>query len=1048
MKLRSLPAALPSATILTVALAALAARGDDDPPPELPPPASKEIDYERDVAPILSRSCYRCHGEKKHNGGLALHVRERLMEGGDEGPVVVEGKSAESRLIHSVARTDPDYPMPPEGEGDPLSPAEVGVLRAWIDQGAKWSADGSESAKTASIKSDHWSFQPPRRTEPPAVRRGDWARNAIDRFVLARLDKEGLEPSPEADRPTLIRRLSLDLIGLPPTPAEIDAFVADDRPDAYERLVDRLLDSPYYGEHWGRHWLDRARYADTNGYEKDRERSIWPYRDWVVRAINRDMPFDRFTIEQIAGDMLPDPSPDQVVATGFHRNTMINEEGGIDVEEFRFASVVDRVATTGAVWLGLTVGCAQCHTHKYDPITHREYYSLFAFLNNADEPEIEVPDPDVAARRAEIEAEARRLEAALEAQYPPDGPESLKAKLEAWEKTVKPAQWTILKPSKLVSRKHATLAVQPDGSVLASGDKPNNDVYEFEAPVDRPGITAVRLEVLPDPSLPDGGPGRAPLFLVGDFLLTEFQAAAVGPDGQASPLKIARATEDYAAKGRSAALAVDGVTDTGWGVNGQIGQPHAAVFELERSPDAGPDRPATLKITMHQEFIHQTTIGRFRLSATTDARPVAASGVPAEVEEILLVEPGERTDDQRQRLKTHYLAIAPELAKAREPIAKLRRSMPKPATTMVMHERSPENARTTNIHKRGEFLKLGDPVEPGVPAVLHPLPPGAKLDRLTLARWLVDERNPLVGRVIMNQVWQAYFGRGLVSTPEDFGTQGAKPTHPELLDWLATEFLRQGWSLKAMHREVVTSATYRQSSKATPEQIARDPLNTLLARGPRFRVGAETIRDVALAASGLLATRMEGPSVHPPQPEGATALAYGQEAWPTSVGRDRYRRGLYTFLKRTAPYASFITMDAPTSETACLRRERSNTPLQALTMLNDDVFVEAARALARRLVREAPAPTAEARIGLAFRLCLGRTPRPEELSRISAFYADQLARLRAGELDASRIAGAEGSKPPASPLLAVPEGVDLNELAAWTTVARVMLNLDETVTKE
>jgi mono/diheme cytochrome c family protein len=1043
MKLRSLPAVWPLAFTFIVAFGVPAAQADD-PKPELPPAASQPVDYARDVAPILSRSCYRCHGESKHKGGLALHVKDRLMAGGDEGPVVVVGKSAESRLIHSVARTDPDYPMPPEGSGDPLTPAEVGLLRAWIDQGAKWPDAASDSTGSTAIKSDHWSFQPPKRPEPPAVKRADWPRNPIDRFILARLDKEGLEPSPEADRSTLIRRLSLDLIGLPPTPAEIDAFVADARPDAYERLVDRLLASPQHGEAWGRHWLDRARYADTNGYEKDRERSIWPYRDWVVRSINRDMPFDQFTIEQLAGDLLPNPSADQLTATGFHRNTMINEEGGIDVEEFRFASVVDRVATTGAVWLGLTVGCAQCHTHKYDPITHREYYRLFAFLNNADEPEIDVPDPAVAARRAEIEAEAQRLEANLATQYPREGPESLSAKLAAWEKTLKPAHWTILKPTKLDSRKHATLTVQPDGSVLASGDKPNNDVYEVEIQTDLPGISAVRLEVLPDPSLPDGGPGRAPLFMVGDFLLTEFQAAVVGADGKATPLKISKATEDYAASGRSAALAVDGVTDTGWSVTGQIGKPHAAVFAFERGPDVVAGRPTTLRITMNQEFIHQTTIGRFRLSATTDAGPVVASGVPADIEDVLLIEPAKRTEDQQRRLTSHYLTIAPELAKAREPIAKLRQSAPRLATTMVMRERRPEHARTTNIHKRGEFLKLGEEVEPGVPAVLHPLPPDAPLNRLTLARWLVDDRNPLVGRVIMNQVWQTYFGRGLVTTPEDFGVQGAKPTHPELLDWLATELPRQEWSLKAMHRAIVTSATYRQSSKASHEQLARDPANAFLARGPRFRVGAETIRDVALAASGLLAMKMEGPSVHPPQPDGVTSLAYGQEAWPTSVGRDRYRRGLYTFLKRTSPYASFITMDAPTSETTCLRRERSNTPLQALTMLNDAVFVEAAQALARRIVREAPAPTVEARMGFAFRLCLGRLPRAEELSRITAFYSDQLARFRGGELDASKIAGAK----PDEPLLAVPDGADLNELAAWTTVARVLLNLDETVTKE
>jgi hypothetical protein len=1018
--------------------------GDDGPTGQLPPLAARAVDFARDVAPILSKSCHRCHGPKKQEGGLALHVPDRALAGGDGGPVLVPGKSADSRLIRYVAGLDEENQMPPEGAGEPLSPGQVGLLRAWIDQGAKWPVATGRQARA----NDHWSFQPPRRPPLPKVKGSDWPRNPIDHFVLARLEKEGLGPSPEADRTTLIRRLSLDLVGLPPTPEETDAFLADDRPDAYERLVDRLLASPYHGECWGRNWLDRARYADTNGYEKDRERSIWPYRDWVIRAINRDLPFDRFTIEQIAGDLLPDASLEQQVATGFHRNTMINEEGGIDVEEFRYAATVDRLNTTGTVWLGLTVGCAQCHSHKYDPITQREYYRLLAFLDNADEPEIDVLDLDIAGRRAEIGARIARLEAGLEGKYPGQGPEGLNSRMAAWERAIRPVRWRTLKPSKLTSKKHATLEVQPDGSVLASGDKPNNDVYEVEFPTDLNGITALRLEVLTDPSLPDGGPGRAPLFQVGDFLLTEFQLSAASAEGRAPPRPVAfgRATEDYAAKGRSAALAIDGITDSGWSVLGAIGRPHSAVFELK--DDLGDGRRMILKVTMHQEFIHQMTIGRFRLSTTTDPRPVTASALPAEVEEALLVPATRRSADQVNRLKRYYLSIAPELAKAREEISALRRSLPRFPTTMVMRERRPEHARTTRVHTRGEFLKRGDPVEPGVPASLHRLLANAPANRLTLARWLVDEKNPLVGRVVMNQVWQAYFGRGLVATTEDFGTQGARPTHPELVDWLAREFIARGWSLKAMHRAIVTSATYRQSSRATPELLARDPRNELLARGARFRVPAETVRDIALSASGLLAAKLGGPSVFPPQPEGVTSLAYGMTTWMASTGADRYRRGLYTFLKRTSPYAAFVTMDAPTSETVCVRRERSNTPLQALALLNDTVFVEAARALARRVLVECPSAADEDRIRRAFRLCLARPPRPEELARVRAFFDQQLSRLRSAELDAARIAGIPGKEPSTSPLLAPIPGVEPSELAAWTALARVLLNLDETVTRE
>jgi hypothetical protein len=1037
------------------------ARADDQPNPAkaLPPPSAKSVDYERDVAPILSQNCYRCHGPKKQQGGLALHLQERAMTGGDSGSAIAPGKSAESRLIRYVAGLVEDYQMPPEDAGKPLTSEQIGLLRAWIDQGARWTSTGS--AIGARPAADHWSFRPPRRVAPPAVKHPGWVRNPIDAFVLGHLEREGLSPSPGADKATLIRRVSLDLTGLPPTLDEVDAFLADNRPDAYERLVDRLLASPHFGECWARHWLDKARYADTNGYEKDRDRSIWPYRDWVIRAINANLPFDRFTIEQIAGDLLPNATTSQKVATGFHRNTMINEEGGIDVEEFRFISVVDRVATTGTVWLGLTIGCAQCHSHKYDPISQREYYSLFAFLDNADEPEFDVPDPAIAARRTEIAREIDRLEAGLKDHYPSDGPASLKAKAAAWEKSIKPVQWTVLTPDRLASKKHATLTVQPDGSVLASGDKPNNDVYTVELATDLKGITALRLEVLTDPSLPDGGPGRAPLFQVGDFLLTEFQLAAApaaaDPSGKRpSPrsVRLARATEDFAAKGRPAALAIDGKTDTGWSINGGAGKDHAAVFELAEDLGVGKEHSSDgcgtrLIVTMHQEYIHQTTIGRFRISATTDPRPVRASGVPADVEAILLVAPARRMEAQSRRVEQYYLSIAPELTKAREPIAALRRSLPRFPTTMVMQERRPEHARTTQVHRRGEFLKPAEPVEPGVPAVLHPLPPGAPRNRLTLARWLVDPANPLVGRVVMNQFWQAYFGRGLVSTPEDFGTQGARPTHPELLDWLATEFLRQGWSTKVMHRLIVTSATYRQSSRATPELLARDPRNEHLGRGPRFRVTAEVVRDIALSAAGLRADRIGGPSVFPPQPEGATALAYSQSAWPVNNGADRYRRGLYTFLKRTAPYAASITMDAPTSEATCVRRERSNTPLQALTLLNDAVFVEAAQALARRILSECPDRSVEARCRYAFRLCLTRSPRPEELARLIAFYEHQLARFRSGELDATKVAGLSVKNPP-TPLLSpsLPAGEDANEFAAWTTVARVLLNLDETVTKE
>lgn len=1039
----------------TVALAILLGLGCTAEAAPLPPPASQKIDYLRDVRPILSKHCYRCHGPERQKGGLSLHAKAQALAGGDGGPAFEVGKSDESRLIELVAAVDENDVMPPEGAGERLTPEQVGVLRAWIDQGATWPDD---PAGSQAISSDHWSFRRPVRPDLPDVKRPEWVRNPIDRFVLSRLDREGMVPAPEAERTTLIRRLSLDLIGLPPTINEVDLFVADTRTDAYERLVERLLESPHYGERWGRRWLDRARYADTNGYEKDRERSIWPYRDWVIRAINADMPFDQFTVEQIAGDLLPNASLSQKVATGFHRNTMINEEGGIDVEEFRFTSLVDRVATTGAVWLGLTIQCAQCHTHKYDPITQREYYQFFSFFNNADEPEIDVTDPKITTRRQEIAAKIAAMEAGLEAQFtasdlsPSPKPATnaaehdtkndsppLQDRMTEWEKTTQPVHWTPLRPTRLVSQNHATLTVQDDLSVLASGDKPNRDTYEVEVSTDLQGITALRLEVLPDPSLPNGGPGRAPLFSVGDFLLTEFLVATqpASGEGPALPVPIQHASEDYSEPERPASLAVDGIPDTGWTVKGGVGQAHAAVFEFREKVGDGASSKFTL--TLRQEGIHQMTIGRFRISATSDPGPIRASKVPADVEAIFLRPSVSRTEAEQSRLKSYYLSIAPELAKQNEQIATLRRSLPAQPTTLVMQERLPEHARTTHIHKRGEFLKITDPVEPGMPAVLPPLPKDEPRNRLGLARWLVAEENPLVGRVVMNQVWQAYFGRGLVATVDDFGTRGEKPTHPELLDWLATEFIQRGWSLKAMHRLIVTSATYRQDSRISPEQLARDPKNELLARGPRFRVEAEVVRDIALAASGLLNPAIGGRSVFPPQPEGVTALAYGSVAWKTSQGSDRFRRGLYTYTKRTAPYASFTIMDAPTSETACVRRERSNTPLQALTLLNDTAFIEAARSLAQRVLDEAPDDD-QARARHAFRLCLSRLPREEEVAMLTRYFQEQRERFRLGEADPARVAGLDATAANATK--------NLPELAAWTTVARALLNLDETISKE
>jgi hypothetical protein len=981
---------------------------------------SKKIDFIRDVRPILTATCFKCHGpdDKARKAKLRLDRREAALKSGRSGrPAIVPGKPEESEVVRRIFAAADSEIMPPPSAKMSLTDHQREVFKQWISEGAEYRS--------------HWAFAPPKQPPLPNVKDANWPINPIDYFVLARLEAEGLKTSPPADRYTLARRLYLDLIGLPPTPEEADAFVNDPRPDAFEKLVDTLLASPHYGERWARRWLDLARYADTNGYEKDRNRSVWPYRDWVIKALNDDMPFDRFTIEQIAGDLLPNATLSQKIATGFHRNTMTNEEGGIDVEEFRFYNIVDRVATTGTVWLGLTIQCAQCHTHKYDPITQREYYGIFALLNNADEPEMDVPDDGVARKRAEIEAQIKAIEADYENRFPtpkdaaPGDPgakrKHLEERLAEWEKTTTPkaGHWTPLRPNSTVSKKHATMTVLDDDSVLLSGDWPNNDTYVVELETPLTGITALKLEVLPDPSLPHGGPGRAPLFQEGDFLLSEFMATAAPLNGgKPQPVKFASASHSHAKSGTSAALALDGKLDTGWSILGRVGKANRAVFVADKPIGAGVG--TRLVVTLEQQYIHQMTIGRFRLWATTDPRPAQALDMSAEVEAALATPAEQRSDAQRLTIRRHFLAIAPELKDSHEKVEQLRKEMPHHPTTLVTSERLPEHARVTHLHTRGEFLKPAEVVSPGVPEVLHPIRRdkpggshnGGSLNRLDLARWLVDGRNPLVGRVTVNRHWQAFFGQGLVRTTEDFGIRGDVPTHPELLDWLAIELPKRGWSIKALHRLIVTSATYRQSSHLTPEMLKRDPGNKLLARGPRFRVEAETVRDIALRASGLLTEKVGGPSVFPPQPEGSNAASYGGFNWKTSTGPDRYRRGLYTFTKRTSPYAMFGLFDGPSGEACVARRDRSNTPLQALTLLNDQVFQEAARALADSTPDDRPAD----RAARMFRRCLTRPPGQDELDAVVAFYRQQRERM--------------------------------TDAAAWTAVARALLNLDETITKE
>lgn len=905
---------------------------------------------------------------------------------------------------------------------------------------------------------EHWSFRAPRRPTLPRVRAAGRTLGAIDSFVEARLEREPLDSSPRAGRATLIRRASLDLTGLPPSPQQVRAFVEDPAPDAYARLVDRLLTSPHFGERWAVWWLDAVRYADTNGYETDRTRTLWPYRDWVIDALNDDMAFDRFTIEQIAGDLLPDATLSQRVATGFHRNTYINEEGGHDWEQFRFESIVDRVHTTATVFLGLTLACAQCHDHKYDPVSQREYFQFFAFLNNADEPELEVPVANALEARRAAEAQIAQLVRTRSSTFPlPAGTKAggsgetanrqqhLENRLAEWiqDAAGKTQRWHVLKPLRFRSELNATMETLEDGAILVSGDRPEIDTYtiDFETPLE--SITAFRLEALPHPSLPDRGPGRGSMWDDGSFALSEFEVTtspldATGAEATAQNIvkgSFRRVTSTFEHEKGPAAHAVDGDRHTSWRTDKSHGRAVFAVFEA--TDPLGFPGGTRLRLRLVQNLVHQQTLGHFRLSVTTAPEPFVVSGRSKELDDLLL-EPQKRwSAEQRQQVRDHFLSVAPELKELNERIQELENERPKLPATLILSER--EQPRPTHLHVRGDFRRPAEQVPAGVPRALHPLPSGSPRDRLTLARWLASKSNPLVARVIVNQIWQIYFGRGLVATPEDFGSQGEPPTHPKLLDWLATEFMRQGWSLKALHRAIVTSAVYCQSSRVDSAALETDPENRLLARGPRFRADAEVIRDIALTAAGLLEHRLGGPSVFPPQPVAVNKTSFGGDRWTDNTDGKRYRRGLYTFRKRSNPYPCLATFDAPGRNICSVKRQRSNTPLQALTLLNDITIVEASRAMAQRVLEEA-APTRHARITYAFRLCVSRDPEREERDVLQAFLERQVTRLQNGELPAATVVG----KAP-SPNGPKPATMDH---AAWTVLCRALLNLDETITKE
>jgi mono/diheme cytochrome c family protein len=1021
------------------------------------PATADPVDFTRDIQPLLAKHCHECHGPVKQEAGLRLDRRDAALKGGDLGNAIVPGKSGESLLLHALMGASEQVSRMP-AEREPLPPEQIAIFKRWIDEGATWPE--SETAEVDSRR-NHWAFRAPVMPQITVVKNETWSQNDIDRFVLAKLEAEGLAPSPATDRVTLLRRLSLDLIGLPPTIAEVDAFLTDNSPNAYAKQVERLLASPHYGERWGRHWLDAARYADSDGFEKDKSRKVWMYRDWVVQALNRDLPYNQFVIEQLAGDQLPGATQDQIVATGFLRNSMLNEEGGIDPEQFRMEQMFDRMDALGKSVLGLTIQCSQCHDHKFDPLSQQEYYRLFAYLNNDHEAQPTVYRPEELATCDRLMTEMRRIETGLQEATP-----DWAARMAAWEAQVatNQPQWEVLTPETYIdSGGGAKLRLLPDQSMLCGGYAPTHCTFRVEGQTKLTSVTAVRLELLTDPNLPRGGPGRS---FKGTSALTQIKVEARATSGgDLAECKIAEATADFQEAETSlepifddrsgkkrvvgpVSFAIDGNNETAWGIDagpGRRNQPRKAVFRFEK-PIAF-DSGIALALSLSQNHggwnsdDHQNNLlGRIRVSVTSAAENTAADPLPAHVRQILAIPAAERTPSQTTQVFSYWRTTLPEWKDANEQIENLWRSWPEGTTSLVLNDRDLQ--RETRLLKRGDFLKPGDTVSAGVPEILHDIPDAAPPTRLSLARWLVDPASPTTARVFANRVWQAYFGTGIVSTSEDFGVQSEAPSHPELLDWLAIQFVDSGWSTKALHRLIVQSATYQQASKVSPELHQRDQYNRLLARGPRFRVEGEIVRDIALASSGLLNPKLGGESIFAPIPESLLALSYAPLTWNEEKGPDRYRRALYTFRRRSLPYPVLQNFDTPNADFSCVRRQRSDTPLQALTTLNEVIFTECARSLARNTLAAA-GPSDTERVTFAFRSCVSRSPTELECQTLVELLNKQRVRIAAGWTNPREIATGANELP-----AGLPTGVTPADLAAYTVVSRVILNLDETITKE
>jgi Protein of unknown function (DUF1553)/Protein of unknown function (DUF1549)/Planctomycete cytochrome C len=1001
-----------------------------------------QISFTRQIKPILSNKCFVCHGpdEKERKAELRLDIRDEAVPS-----VIKPGDSAHSEVVVRVTSDDPEMKMPPVKSRRPVLTAdEIALIRKWIDEGAVYDA--------------HWAYVKPTRPAVPEIRNPQSKiQNPIDAFLLARLEEKGLSLAPEADKRTLLRRLSFDIVGLPPTPEEMAQFEVDASPKAYEAAVDRLLASKHFGERMAIYWLDVVRYADTGGYHSDNHRDVWLYRDYVIDAFNNNKPFDQFAVEQLAGDLLPNATGEQRIASGLNRLLQTTEEGGAQPKEYIAKYAADRVRNTAAIFLASTMGCCECHSHKFDPFTQKDFYRFAAFFSDVSEKAVGRQDQTKIAlpeQNAQLKQLDEQLAQARE-QFAAKTPELAAARAK-WETTAKADlesgknAWLSVKPAKLEAKNKTALAALKRGDseqsavvdetiVVASGPNPATETYTLTLPAETAGLRGLRLEALTDASFPNKGLSRAN----GNFVLTEVEVAVVGSDDKSTAVKLTSAVADLSQENYPVASAIDGKADTGWAVSGhEKPADHAAVFTFAE-PVGGPGVKLVVKLHHDSQFAGHN-IGRFRLSLTTAEKPdLSGQGVPAAVLAALQFAAADRTAQDEQALDAHFRQVAPELAPVREKIAKLEADKAKLVdsfpSTLISTAIEP---RMVRVLPRGNWLDdSGELQDPAVPEflVVKTAPTQSRLTRLDLAHWMTAPNNPLTARVFVNRLWKVAFGRGIVRSLEDFGSRGELPTHPELLDWLAIEFQESGWDVKHMLKLMLMSQAYRQASVPTADSLENDPNNDLFSRQNRFRLDAELIRDNALAVSGLLVTKIGGPSVKPYQPAGYWQyLNFPKREWENDKGESQYRRGLYTYWQRTFLHPSLAAFDAPSREECTVERARSNTPQQALVLLNDPTYVEAARALAGGVLADGGKTTAE-RFEFAFRRVLVRSPRPEELKVLTALLEKHEAEFAADKAAAEKLLAVGDLKSPAN--------LDPAELAAWTSVCRVLLNLHETITR-